>query len=327
MKQCGYIIANFGGPRNLDEIYPFLQELLSDQDVIRTSFPQWLHRLFFSWVARKRTGKVRHEYVTMGGRSPIYAHTEEIAKNLKEKLHKPVIAFHRYLRATHQEFLKQISLMDYEEIVVFPLFPQFTYATSGSIARWFKRHLSPSIIQKIRWIRSYPDHLGFVSSYQAVIRDFLLENELDEKDTLLIFSAHGIPQEFVDTGDPYPQECSASFHAVMQAFPQVLGRLSYQSKFGKGEWIKPYTIDTCHEIQLWNEGRKEIVFVPIAFTSDHIETLCEIEKEYMTVIRKKGFRAYRVPALNRHPEWLEGIVKIIRESKTVPNDKLIFHSF
>ena len=323
-KNTAYIIANFGGPRTLDEIEPFLSSLLCDKDVLRTPLPQFLHSLLFRWIAKRRAPKVRPEYEHMGGGSPIYQSTEAVAERLKAKGYSPILTFHRYLPATHQDFIQQVTALKVDEIRVFPMFPQFTYATTGSIARWFQKNLPKKTVSQLRWLKSYPSYPSFAAAYAALIREKIEGIGLKPEETILLFSAHGIPRKFVDTGDVYTKECEDSFHAVMSHFPGYLGKLSYQSKFGPGEWVRPYTIDVCEEIQSWCEGRKHVVFVPISFTSDHIETLCEIENDYMTVIREKGLEAHRVPALNLLPEWTEAIADLLEEDFLTSNQMLLY---
>lgn len=312
-----YLLVNFGGPRDLDEVSPFLETLLCDRDVIRTWFPTFFHNWFFKRIARKRALKVREDYEEIGGRSPIYFDTEAMAKGLSERLKAPVFTFHRYLPSTHQMSLKALEKKG--EIRVLPLFPQFCYATTGSIARF----LSPYFSNELRWIKSYPNHPRFIEAYQRRIRDFLNEMGLKEEETLLFFSAHGIPKRFVEEGDPYEVECNLSYKGVMEAFPKAKSRLCYQSKFGRGEWLKPYTNEACEEILEWNEGRKNIVFIPISFTSDHIETLFEIEKLYLPIVREKGLNAYRCPALNLEPYWLDALAEIFQETPLFKNDTLV----
>jgi protoporphyrin/coproporphyrin ferrochelatase len=323
-KNVAYIIANFGGPRNIPEVQPFLTELLTDQDVIRTKMPQFLHRILFSRVAKKRALKVSHEYESMGGKSPIYADTEAVAEQLRKHLQEPVVTFHRYLPATHPEFIEAIKKLICQEMRVFPMFPQFTYATTGSIARWFQRNLPREVVNKIRWVKSYPAHSLFIHAHQNHIRHFLEMHQLPKEETILLFSAHGIPQNFVAMGDVYEDECQASFNAVIRAFPTVLSRLSYQSLFGREEWLKPYTVDVCKEIHSWRQGRQHVVFVPISFTSDHIETLCEIERDYMSLIRDRNLNAYRVPALTLNPEWIQAILSILQQDNFCSNQMLIY---
>jgi ferrochelatase len=312
-----FLLANFGGPRDLNEIAPFLEELLCDRDVIWTRFPTFFHNWFFRRIARKRALRIRHDYQFIGGRSPIYFDTEELAKKIG------AIAFHRYLPSTHADSLAKIERSDADEIRVLPLFPQFTYATTGSIARFFAKHLSPKAEAKLRWIRSYPDHPAFVSSFQRRIRSFLEENQLEEEETALLFSAHGVPKTFIDHGDPYQRECERSFQAIRKGFPSALGLLAYQSKFGRGEWIRPYTIERSETALQWSEGRKNIVFVPLTFTSDHIETLFEIETQYLPPVKAQGLNAYRCPALNLEPDWIEAMKSLFQTPQLQPNAALI----
>ncbi|MFT5316793.1 MAG: ferrochelatase, partial [Chlamydiales bacterium] len=309
-KTTCYVIANFGGPRTLNEVQSFLTELLTDRDVVRTGMPQWLHNIMFKRVAKKRTPKVSEEYKVMGGKSPIYADTEYVAEQLKTHLSAPILTFHRYLPETHGKFIRDIQTNSYDEIIIFPMFPQFTYATTGSIARWFNKHLPSQIINKIRWIKSYPAHPAFTQSYVNCIRDFLRDESLPENEVFFVFSCHGIPKKFVEQGDLYQDECENSYKEIMKSFPNSEGILAYQSKFGPGEWLKPYTIDVSKEIRKWSKDKKNIVFVPISFTSDHLETIVEIEKDYVSVVKENQLNAYRAPALNFRSEWIHGISKI-----------------
>ena len=125
------ILANFGGPRELNEIQEFLTSLLNDRDVIRTPLPNTLNRWLFTWIAKRRSKKIAKDYASIGGRSPIYFDTETLAEKLREKIGREIITFHRYLPKTHAPFLQQVSASKASRFIVFPLFPQFTYATTG----------------------------------------------------------------------------------------------------------------------------------------------------------------------------------------------------
>jgi len=292
------ILVNFGGPRHLEEIEPFLTALLQDKDVIRTRMPAFIHNWFFGRVARKRARNIRHDYELIGGKSPIYDDTEKLAQLLSEKLSQPVLTFHRYLPSTHRESFAKINAHP-GELRVLPLFPQFSYATTGSIARLFA---DQPFSHRLRWIQSYPAHPAFVRAFVQRIQSHPAD--------ILLFSAHGVPRSFVDTGDLYESEVIRSFNAISEAFPQALCRLSYQSKFGRGEWLCPYTDEVCEDILSWNQSRKRIVVVPLSFTSDHIETLFEIEHLYLPILRKKGMIASRCPALNLESYWVDALAEI-----------------
>jgi ferrochelatase len=321
-----YLIANFGGPRNIQEVEGFLKELLIDQEVIRTPFPSFIHRLFFTRIAKKRALKVIPEYVKIGGMSPIYEDTERIAATLRKYRKVPILTFHRYLPKTHACFLSAIKQIPKDhQIRVFPMFPQFSYATTGSIALFFSRNLCGQSLNQFSWIKSYATHPLYLNAFEQQLRLCLSQHKLKEKEVCLLFSAHAIPRKFVCTGDPYEKECDLSFHALKNRFPQAICHLSYQSQFDEQEWLRPYTSDVCEEINHWAQDRKTVVVIPLSFTSDHIETLFEIEKLYLPVIRKQGLAAIRCPALNHRPDWIQAILAIMEQEETLPNQMLIRH--
>ncbi len=313
-----YLLVNFGGPRDLEEVSPFLVALLSDPDVIRTKLPRFAQNWLFGRIARKRALKVRKDYEEIGGRSPIYFDTEELAKALSSKLGAPVLTFHRYLAATHDEALQRIEAIQDPEIRVIPLFPQFSYATTGSIARLFEKRLKPQTVRKLRWIKSYAGHPAFIHAYTRRIRDFLVQKQLPEEETTLLYSAHGVPLSFIATGDLYESECQLSFRQMRKEFVRSPAQLAYQSKFGPEEWLRPYTDELCQQIEA-----KQVVIVPLSFTSDHIETLFEIEKLYVTAIAARGIPTYRCPALNLEPYWVDALAEIAQEHNLVSNPMLI----
>lgn len=315
MKKC-LLLVNFGGPRSLNEVEEFLKELLFDQDVIQTGLPKFIHRFIFSKVAKKRAPNTSKDYEYIGGASPIYQDTETLAQILGSKIDRTIITFHRYLPKTHKESLEKIKKGHFDDILVFPLFPQFTYATTGSIARFFFQKLPFSITQKFRWIKSYASNPYFINSYKNCIDDFLIEKKIKQEDTLLLFSAHGIPKKYVDQGDPYENECLSSFNLIMKYFQDAVGLLSFQSKFGKGEWLRPYTIDVSNNINDHLKNKSAVVIVPISFTSDHIETLFEIEEQYIKPIIDIKINAYRAPALNLRKDWIDSIKQIINNETT-----------
>lgn len=323
-NSTAYLLVNFGGPRNISEIEEFLTSLLTDQEVIRTSFPTFIHRLLFTRVAKKRSKKITLDYLAIGGKSPIFEDTESVAKTVGQILETEVLTFHRYLPKTHASFIKKMeSLQEVQQIRVVPMFPQFSYATTGSIALWFKRHLTLETVSKLQWIKSYPAHSSYISAMENRLRNFLSEKSLNEKETVLLFSAHGLPKDFISTGDIYEQECRLSFGRLKSCFPEALSRLSYQSQFGKKEWIRPYTSEVCEQIYDWSQGRKNVIIVPLSFTSDHIETLYEIEELYVGRVREKGLNAFRCPALNLGSDWIETLAELFKNHEGLSNQMLI----
>ncbi len=316
-----YIIANFGGPRNPSEIAPFLQELLTDPEVIRTSLPSFLQKLLFSFIAKKRAKTVSKEYQKMGGKSPLFADTEKIGLLLEELLKEKVLCFHRYLPATHAAFFEAVKTRNPEEIIVFPMFAQFSYTTTGSIAKLFYRKISPK--EKVKWVFSYALHEGFIKNFVQNIQEAMERVGFLEEKTLLLFSCHGLPEEYVMQGDPYQKQCEESQQKILSFFPKAIGKIAYQSQFGKKKWIEPYTQEVCENITNYSQGRDNVLIIPLSFTSDHLETLVEIEDMYLPLIQKNGLKAFRCPALNTEKRWVHAIVQILQESPLYETKRLL----
>ncbi len=313
-----YLLVNFGGPRSLEEVEPFLSALLTDRDAVDSILPKW----FFRQIAKRRAKSVGEQYAAIGGSSPIYGDTEAVAAELRKELGN-VVTFHRYLPATHEASLAAIEQLEGDKIVVFPMFPQFTYSVTGSIARFLHTHLSPETLKRTAWIKSYSTHPAFVALIQQMIGEFMDKNGLNPSETALLFSAHGLPQKSLRRGDGYDLQCEETVERVMEGFPGVLGRLAYQSKFGLGRWLEPSTQELCKNVDRWVGVRKNLIFVPISFTSDHLETLYEIERDYLPLVTEKGVEAYRLPAFNRRSDWVETIQKILHESTPVITASLV----
>jgi protoporphyrin/coproporphyrin ferrochelatase len=319
------LLVSFGGPRNLEEVSSFLQELLCDKEVLRTKLPQFLHSALFRPIAKRRAKKVAEQYKEIGGKSPLFEETEELGRQLSSKLSQEVICFHRYLPETHKKFIQAIhhASQDATSFKVFPLYPQFSFSTTGSSALWLKKNLSKEVVEKLFWIKSYPDHLKFIETQKILIEKSLKKHGFKEEETILLFSCHGLPKRYVTTGDIYEKECQISFEEVKKQFPKALCKLCYQSKFGPGEWLKPYTLTMCKEILNWCEGKKNVLFIPLSFTSDHLETLYEVECEYLPIITKKGLNAYRTPAMGLENTWIEAMCDITKNSALVCNKMLL----
>jgi ferrochelatase len=305
-------------------VVDFLICLFSDQVVLRTRLPLCAHNLFFTRLAKKRAVQTVEDYAAIGGKSPIYEDTEAIAEEVGELIQERPLTFHRYLPRTHAAFIEALhNAPSNAQVRIFPLFAQFSYATTGSIATWFAKHVPRQIVNRMQWIRSYPADERYIAAFASRIRAFLEEKKVDEAQCILLFSAHGLPEEFIRTGDTYQRECESTFEFLSARFPKALSRLCYQSQFGKQKWIGPSTPDLCGAIDQWKEERDTAVIVPLSFTSDHIETLFEVEKLYIPVIAAKGLRALRCPALNRDSEWVSAMAHLLRRKPTVPNHSLL----
>ncbi|MBU6149776.1 MAG: ferrochelatase, partial [Verrucomicrobia bacterium] len=283
----------------------------------------FLQDLLFKKIARKRSEKVAKDYALIGGKSPIFEDTEWMASSLRSQSDFPVLTFHRYITETHKSFLEKMISLPQDEISVFPMFPQFSYATTGSIARFFEKHLPSNICKKLKWTPSYFSHEKYIEAFARIIASLLAEKGLVEEETALLFSAHGLPKSFIEEGDPYQHQCEVSFQKLSEKFPKALSLLSYQSQFGKSQWITPSTAKMCEQVKEWIQDKKQIVFIPLSFTSDHIETLFEIEYEYVQPLRDLGYKAYRCPSLGRDFQWVQAVEAIVTEGRKCRNCCLV----
>ena len=300
------MITNFGGPRDLLEIETFLSALFADKELIGRTLPIW----FLRYLAKKRTKRVMSRYLSIGGSSPVYCNTEFLAEKLSSILNAKVLTFYRYLTDTHEVVLKRLEEACEREIRVLPLFPQFSYTTTGSAVHFFHNNLSKRTAEKLRWIRSYPDDEWYITLIRRQIEEFISEKNLKKDELFFLFSAHGLPKRFINNGDTYEHECELSYASVMKCFPEVEGILAYQSRFGFGRWLAPTVQDICNRIEKYSGCRKIVLFIPISFTCDNLETLFDIEQLYMPYIKCKGLQPYRLPCFNVRSDWVETMAKI-----------------
>ena len=330
-----YVLANFGGPRNLSDIYCFLRDLLTDQDVIRSGLPKSVHRCLFSTIAFIRSFSKKKEYDLIGGKSPIHEKTEQLAGKLRTILDIELITFHRYNTENHTELFNKLNKDKLiKNIKIFTLFPQFSYSTVGSISRIFNDNLNNYLKDNTQIIRSYYNNDYYINAFSNIIIDYIKTIKRTASENIfLLFSAHGLPQEFIDNGDTYKYECEYSYNEIMKRLDysdiqngMLNSILCYQSRFGFSEWIKPYTINVCENINKYiNTNDKIIIFIPIAFTMDHLETLYEIENEYMPVIKESGLNVYRCPTLGLDNKWIYNIENIINDETLYKNlDECIY---
>ena len=317
--KTGIVMLNMGGPADLNSVGPFLYRLFLDREIIQLPCQKWLGR----FIARRRTPKVQKLYAEIGGKTPILDSTQTQALGLEIRLdqtypesapHKAYIAF-RYTPPFAEEALRQMHKDGIQRAVAFTQYPQFSCATTGSSLNELWRACRREKMEKtFSWsvIDRWPTHPGFIQSVadqiELSIREF---PENSREDILLLFSAHSLPLSVVDRGDPYPQECGASVHSVMSRLRfshEYI--LAYQSSVGPVRWLGPSTESVLRNLGL--KKRKRVLVVPIAFTTDHIETLSEIDIEYAQLAQEVGITDFRrVPAANDTPAFLDALSDIV----------------
>jgi len=319
--KTGIVMLNLGGPATLDDVEPFLLELFADREIIQLPFQRWLG----PFIARRRTPKVRGLYANIGGGSPILRYTEAQGRGMVERLdrlcpatapHKFYVAF-RYTRPNSDLALRRMRADGVERAIAFTQYPQFSCSTTGSSLNELWRAAGRTGLEgAFQWsiVDRWPVHPGFVEAMTETVRAGLDQFAPGDRDKVLIlFSAHSLPLDVIDRGDSYPQEVGASVQAVVECLnapnPYLL---AYQSDVGPVRWLGP---STEHVIQhLGAQGHKHLLVVPIAFTSDHIETLSELDREYGEVAHRAGITRYvRAPALNDRPRFLDALAEIVRD--------------
>ena len=315
----GIVLLNLGGPRDLDEVEPFLVKLFADREIIKLPWQSILG----PFIARRRTPAVRELYRAIGGGSPLLSWTQRQAAGMVERLdrlspetapHLPFVAF-RYAAPSSEDALVAMAEAGVERAVAFTQYPQFSCATTGSSLNELWRAADRvGLADRFSWsvIDRWYLHPGFIEAMVQRVREGLEGYPEEERgDVLLLFSAHSLPLEMVKRGDPYIREVSATVDAVVEALG---GRhpftLSWQSEVGPVAWMGPSTERTIADLA--SMGVKNALVVPIAFTSDHIETLSELDIELAEQAHAAGMTGFRrAPALNDHPGFIDAMADIV----------------
>jgi ferrochelatase len=319
--RTGIVMMNLGGPATLEDVEPFLLELFADREIIQLPLQRWLG----PFIARRRTPKVRKLYAGIGGGSPILRYTEAQGRGMVARLdrispetapHGFYVAF-RYTSPSTDDALRAMQADGVERAVAFTQYPQFSCSTTGSsLNELWRAAVRTGVGDAFKWslIDRWPVHPGFINAMTETVHDGLGQfNSRDRDKALILFSAHSLPLDVIDRGDAYPQEVGASVQRVVEQ----LGKsnpylLAYQSDVGPVRWLGPSTAQVLR--RLGARGLKHVLVVPIAFTSDHIETLSELDREYGEVAHRAGITHYkRAPALNDRPLFLDGLAQIVKE--------------
>ncbi len=313
------LMLNLGGPASLPDVQPSLTELFADREIMPLPFQSQLG----PFIARRRTPAVQARYAQIGGGSPILRWTRLQGEGMVSRLdqlcpqsapHKAYVTF-RYATPFSRNALAQMKADGVKRAVAFTQYPQFSCSTTGSSLNELWRALHAAGLQdEFHWsvIDRWPTHPGFIEAMAGAVQKGLLKfPESERKDVLLLFSAHSLPLSVIERGDPYPQEIGASVQAVMERLGFANEYLlSYQSAVGPVRWQGPSTESLVR--LLGAQKRRNVLAVPIAFTSDHIETLHEIDLEYKELAEKSGVRRFeRAPALNDAPVFLDALADIV----------------
>ena len=318
MSRVAVVLFNLGGPDSQEAVEPFLFNLFNDPAII--ALPGPLRWLLAKVISKRRAPIAQEIYRELGGGSPLLPNTEDQAAALLAALKGAegaetewrVFIAMRYWHPRASEAARAVAEYDPDEVLLVPLYPQYSTTTSASSLReWGREAKTAGVTAPSRTLCCYPAEPGFVAASVEGLRKALREIESDALPRVL-FSAHGLPKKIVEKGDPYQWQVEQSVAAVVKAMGEVNldWVVCYQSRVGPLEWIGPAT-----EAEIERAGREErpVIVVPIAFVSEHSETLVELDIEYRELAEKAGVPVYlRVPTVSSDAAFIAGLGEQIR---------------
>ncbi|MBT7649693.1 MAG: ferrochelatase [Opitutae bacterium] len=319
------ILLNMGGPQNKDDIHPYLKELFQDRELLKLPFQKILGRI----IAWRRTPKIQERYEEIGQYSPTKKIMDEQCIEISKKLdlNRPESAPHvcvsgfRYCSPRPGEMIKKYK--DAERIILFSQYPQHSCATSGSSLcdayRWLDKQSGEEYQNKISVIDQWWDRNDYSELWAMLIKrkfdEMKASHNLNDEDIRIIYSAHSLPESYcLEKGDKYNQEIQNSMNRIEDVLKskglQHEGALAWQSKVGpqRTKWLTPSTPTVIAETK-----QKAILMVPIAFTTDHIETLDEIDIEFRGYADEVVDHFERVDCFNMEEKFIELCSKLVSE--------------
>lgn len=308
-RRIAVVLFNLGGPDGPDSVRPFLKNLFNDPAIIYAPWP--VRPLLAELISRTRGPKAAKEYAKMGGGSPIVPETEAQAQALVAALKAAApddefacFLAMRYWHPFTHEAVKAVKDWQADEIVLLPLYPQFSTTTTGSSLKAWRDAGGG----EARAICCFPTEPEFVEAHAGLIRQ-AFEAAGQPDNVRVLYSAHGLPEITIERGDPYRWQVEQTVAAVAARLPELSDHLTcFQSKVGPLEWIKPATEDAVREAA--DQG-KHIILSPIAFVSEHIETLVELDEEYRELAAEHGASGYtRVPALGVQEAFVGALARL-----------------
>ncbi|OFX08640.1 MAG: ferrochelatase [Alphaproteobacteria bacterium RIFOXYD12_FULL_60_8] len=318
MSKTAVVLFNLGGPDRPQAVRPFLFNLFNDPAIIGAPAPiRWL---LAKYISAKRAPVAREIYRHLGGKSPLLDLTRDQASTLEEKLGGAFRVFvcMRYWHPMTPEVVRQVKEYAPERIVLLPLYPQYSTATTGSsFTAWAEEAQHQGLSAPTVSVCCYPTHPDFI----AAVADLILEDYHDMTAPRVLFSAHGLPKKTIAAGDPYQHHVEQTAQAVVAklGLSDLDWTVCYQSRVGPLEWIGPSTED---EIKRAGAQKKELLVVPIAFVSEHSETLVELDIEYRHLADEVGVPAYgRVGTVCDHPLFIQALADLVHQALDSPTTR------
>lgn len=305
-RRIAVVLANLGGPDGPESVKPFLYNLFNDPAII--GLPTIFRTPLAKLISSRREKSAQENYALMGGGSPLLPETRKQAEALELLLNSQmpndetrVFIAMRYWHPMTNETAKAVEAFRPDEVVFLPLYPQYsTTTTASSLKLWRKTYKGSG---RENMVCCYPQAEGFIAAQARGIRDAMVK--ADGKPVRVLFSAHGIPSKLVKQGDPYQVQVEATVAAVVEKMGLTDWGICYQSKVGPMEWLGPATPDAIKQAAADGVG---VVVVPIAFVSEHIETLVELDIEYGELAHEVGCSPYlRAPAVGIDPDFIAAL--------------------
>lgn len=313
-KKTAVVLFQLGGPDSTEAVEPFLFNLFMDPDIIDFPLASLVRKPLARYVARKRSHHVAAHYGEIGGKSPILdltnAQAEALERALKPRLNAKVFVAMRYWHPLTEAAVRQVKVGNFDEVILLPLYPQCSITTSGSsLNEWHRQCGSvglTGVSEKL--VHQYYNHPRYIEAMVENINKALGEfRGQDPQSVHMLFSAHGVPVSIIQRGDPYQRHIEETVRLVVEKggwkHPHIL---CYQSKVGPARWLEPSLTGTISDLA--TRGVRNMVVVPVAFVTEHIETLHEINIEEREGAEKLGVEKFvMMPALNDHPKFIEAL--------------------
>ncbi len=322
MKKSAVILFNLGGPHQLSSVRSFLFNLFSDRAIL--TLPNPFRFLLAKIIAWRREKEAQEIYKQLGGASPLLKNTQEQAKALEKKLGKnySVHVVMRYWHPRASSVWEEVLEGAPDEILMIPLYPQYSTTTTRSSHReWLETRPSRARHIPIKKLCCYPDLEEFIQAMAEMILPHLPHDLSKHR---LLLTAHGLPKKTVDRGDPYVTQVKKTASALLKKLNKsdLDAVVCYQSRVGPLEWVNPYTDE---EILKGAQAQKHLIVVPIAFVSEHSETLVELDRQYRELALKNGALSYtRIKTVSAHPFFIEGLARLVR---SLSQETLETHAF
>lgn len=320
MSKTAVVLFNLGGPDGPDAVRPFLFNLFNDPAIIGAPGPiRWALAKF---ISTRRAPVAREIYAHLGGRSPLLENTQAQATALQTALADlgdvRVFICMRYWHPLAPQTVQDVKAFAPDQVVLLPLYPQFSTTTTGSSVKdWARAAARAGLVAPTRTLCCYPRAPGFIKALAGRVAPALKETQGNAKPRVL-FSAHGLPEKIVEAGDPYQWQVEQTAAAVVEELgaADLDWLVCYQSRVGPLTWIGPSTDD---EIERAGAEGRALVVVPIAFVSEHSETLVELDIEYRALAEKAGVPNYRrVATVDAEAAFIEGLAAMVRAALSRP---------